>query len=103
MAPHFTYPTHYLDTEIVAHARPTYPTSHHCSPLMTDSEEHLMPPIYHGFRGKARFSSGHKSGPLRTSEDTFAGHAQGRPMNWRQQTEQSSTHIWSEDTDLGLR
>jgi len=23
MAPHFTYPTHYLDTEIVAHARPT--------------------------------------------------------------------------------
>jgi len=30
MAPHFTYPTHYLDTEIVVHARPTYPTSHHC-------------------------------------------------------------------------
>jgi len=30
MAPHFTYPMHYLDTEIVAHARPTYPTSHHC-------------------------------------------------------------------------
>jgi len=26
----FTYPTHYLDTEIVAHARPTYPTLHHC-------------------------------------------------------------------------
>jgi len=22
MASHFTYPTHYLDTEIVAHARP---------------------------------------------------------------------------------
>jgi len=29
MALHFIYPTHYLDIEIVAHARPTYPTLHH--------------------------------------------------------------------------
>jgi len=35
MALHFTYPKHYLDTEIVAHARPTYPTLHHCSKSLT--------------------------------------------------------------------